>query len=73
MFAIGMKRAIQADDIYAVKKDMRSDLNTEEFAKLWALECKRKKPSLFRVMLKMYLYKMFFVGFLLAILQTIVR
>lgn len=73
MFSIGLKRAIQENDIYAVKNDMRSDLNTKAFAKLWELECKKNNPSLFRILLKMYLSKVFIIGFLLAILQTIVR
>lgn len=73
MLAIGLQRAIQADDIYAVKNDMRSDLNTEAFAKLWESECKTQNPSLFRIMLKMYLLKVFLIGFLLAICQTVVR
>lgn len=73
MFSIGLRRAIQEDDIYAVKSDMRSDSHTEAFAKLWELECKTESPSLFRILLKMYLLKVFIVGFLLAILQTIVR
>lgn len=73
MLSIGLRRAIQEDDIYAVKNDMRSDSNTEAFAKLWETECKKRNPSLFRILLKMYLLKVFIVGFFLAILQTAVR
>lgn len=73
MLWIGLKRAIDEDDIYAVKNDMRSDLNTEAFAKLWELECKKKNPSLFRIMMKMYLCKVLPVGFLFAIGEAVAK
>lgn len=71
MFAIGLKRVIQEDDIYEVKNDMRSDLNTEAFEKLWMEELKKQKPSLFRVMFKLYLWKVLLVGFSFAIGMTV--
>lgn len=71
MFAIGLKRGIEEDDIYEVKKDMRSDLNTEAFEKLWKEELKKKKPSLFRIMFKLYLWKVLLAGFLFAIGMTL--
>lgn len=73
MFAIGLHRSIEEDDIYEVNNDMKSESNTEAFAKLWELECKKKEPSLFRVMFKMYLYKVLPVGFLFAVAETIAR
>lgn len=73
MFAIGLKRAMEEDDIYEVKNSMRGDLNTDAFAKLWELECKKKKPSLIRIMMKMYLYKILIMGFLYAVLETVVK
>lgn len=73
MFSIGLKRTIQEDDIYTVRPDMRSDLNTEAFAKLWESELKKKKPSLFRIMLKMYLGKVLLYGFLFAISLTLAK
>lgn len=73
IFAIGLKRAIEEDDIYAIKNDMKSDSNTEAFAKLWELEQKKKSPSLFRVMYKMYLRKLLPIGVLFAIGETVAR
>lgn len=73
IFAIGSKRTIEEDDIYEVENDMRSELHTEAFAKQWELECKKKKPSLFRVMLKMYLYKLLPFGFLYAACETAIK
>lgn len=52
---------------------MRSDLNTEAFAKLWEVECKKEKPSLFRIMLKMYLGKLIVCGFLMLLCHAIIR
>lgn len=73
MFMIGWKREIEEDDIYAVKENMRSDSNTEGFAKLWELELKKKKPSLLRILVKMYLYKVVPIGFLYAICETMIK
>lgn len=70
----GLRRAIQENDIYAVKTDMRSDLNTEELTKLWELECQQKQePSLFRILFKIYLCKVFFIGILFSIGVTAAR
>lgn len=71
MFGIGLKRVIQEDDIYEVKNEMRSDLNTEAFDKLWKEEIKKKNPSLFRVMFKLYLWKVLLAGFLFAMGMTL--
>lgn len=54
MFKIGLSRAIEEDDIYAVPNSMRSDRNTEHFAKLWQLELQRKNPSILRVIFNVY-------------------
>lgn len=73
MFVIGLHRDIDDGDICAVKSDMQSDSNTEAFAELWELECKKKTPNLFRIMLKMYLYQLLPAGMLLAVAETIAR
>lgn len=71
IFGIGLKRVIQEGDIYAVKDDMRSDSNTDAFEKLWEEELKKKKPSLFRIMFKLYLWKVLLAGFLFATGMTL--
>lgn len=73
MLWIGMKRSIEEDDIYAVTNDMRSDLNTDKFSKLWDEEVKREKPSIFRVLFKLHLFKLLPIGILYAIGETIAR
>lgn len=73
MLSIGMKRSIEEDDIYAVTNEMRSDLNTEQFAELWEEEVKRHNPSIFRVLFKIHLKKLLPVGILYAIGETIAR
>lgn len=73
MFAIGLRRSIEEDDICAVTNDMRSDINTEKFAKLWDEEVKKKNPSIFRVMFKLHLKKLLPIGILYAIGETIAR
>lgn len=73
MFAIGLKREIEDSDIYAVENDMQSELNTEVFAKAWELECEKKNPSLLRVLVKTYLYKVLSLGFLYAVCETTIK
>lgn len=73
MFLIGLKRSIEDDDIYAVTNDMRSEINTEKFAKLWDEELKKKKPSILRVLFKLHLCKLIPFGILQAICETIAR
>lgn len=73
MFAIGLKRAIEEDDIYAVTSDMRSEQNTEAFSKLWNLELKKNNPSIFRVMWKLYGLKVLPVGLIYSIGETLAR
>lgn len=73
MFAIGMNRAIEEDDIYSVTNSMRSDQNTEAFTKLWALELKKENPSILRVMLKVHGFKVLTLGLLFSVGETLAR
>lgn len=73
MFTIGMQRAIEEDDIFAVTNSMRSDHNTGKLAELWNLELKKKRPSMLRVMLKANGYKVHIMGVLFSLTETIAR
>lgn len=67
MFKIGLKRSIDDDDIYAVTNDLRSDQNTEIFAKLWEIEQSTDNPSIARVMMKMQGFNVLSISFLFSI------
>lgn len=54
MFKIAVSRIIEENDVYAVTNSMRSDQNTERFAQLWKLEMRKEKPSIFRVITKVF-------------------
>lgn len=73
MLAIGMKRAVEEDDIYDVTNSMRSETNTEAFAQLWQLELKKKNPSILRVFIKIHGFKVISLGILFSIGETIAR
>lgn len=73
MFKIGMKRAIEEDDIYAVPNDMQSDQNTEAFRKLWQIELKQKNPSILRVISKLHGFSVLTIGLLFSIGETLAR
>lgn len=49
------------------KNSMRSDQNTRAFEKWWELELKKKKPTLFRVLLKVHGFEVLTITFLYAI------
>lgn len=73
MFKIGLNRALEDDDIYDVTDSMRSDYNTEIFAKCWELELKKKNPSIIRVIMKIHGFKVFFYGILYTVIETLAR
>lgn len=73
IFQTRNSREIDNSDIYAVTNGLRSDQNTEMFDKLWRLECKKKTPSLVRVILKVFGLKVFTISILFTIGSTILR
>lgn len=73
MFSIGIRRTIASDDIYEVTNSMRSDQNTDLFAKLWELELKKAKPSIATVMLKVHGFKVFTIGILYCLGETLAK
>lgn len=73
MFSTGVKRTLEDDDIYEVQHGMRSDLNTENFAKAWDEELKKKNPSMLRVICKLHGLKVISIGFLFSVAETIAR
>ncbi|XP_031639018.1 multidrug resistance-associated protein 4-like [Contarinia nasturtii] len=73
MFSIGMRRTIESEDIYEVTNSLRSDRNTETFAKLWELELQKRNPSIVRVMLKVHGFKVFTLGVLYCLGETLAK
>lgn len=73
MLKIGLNRGIEEDDIYDVINNMRSDHNTEEFAKCWELELKKTNPSIIRVIFKLQGNKIVVAGILSTIVEAIAK
>lgn len=73
LFTIGLKRSIEENDLYNVHHKMRSDENTEKFAKLWEQEKKRRKPNILRAMLHFNGYRVIAVGLIYAVFDTLAR
>lgn len=69
----GWKRPLEVDDIYAVTNSMRSDKNTDDFAKLWDIESKKKNPNILRVILKLHGTTVFTLGILYSIGETLAK
>lgn len=72
LFATGVKRPIEDDDIYMVPKDLQCEKNTNDFAHLWNMQLKKHRPSIFRVILKLH-RRIFPIGILYAITETFAR
>lgn len=73
MFKIGLKRAIEEDDIYAVTNDMKSNENSKAFSKLWESELKKKNPSLFNAMIKFHGFTILILGILFAVCEAFAK
>lgn len=73
LFAISWKRPIEDDDIYAPLYGLRCKENTESFMKQWELELKKSNPSLLRVMVKLYVFKVFSIGMMFSLGEAIAR
>lgn len=73
MFKIAWNRAIEEDDIYAVTNGMKSEQNTEAYAKLWDSELKKRNPSIARVIFKVHGFKSLAIGLLFAVCEAFVR
>lgn len=73
MLMTGWKRPLGDDDIYAVTNSLRSEKNTEEFAKLWDMELKKPNPSILRVILKLYALKVFTLATLFLIGESFAK
>jgi hypothetical protein len=55
LFALGLKRTITTDDIYDCLSSHQSARVTDQFAQVWeAQEADGGKPSIFRVIRKIY-------------------
>lgn len=73
MLITGWKRPLEEEDIYAVTNSLRSDKNTEDFARLWDIECKKKNPNILRVILKLHGTTVFTLGILYSIGETLAK
>lgn len=73
MFTTGLSRTIEEEDIYDVKNNMQSHENTEKFATFWQLELKKKKPSILRVIFKVYGFNFIILMVLFLIAEICAR
>lgn len=67
LFAIGLKRSIEEDDIYEVLDGMRSDKITKKFVKSWDEELQKESPSILRVIYKLYGFKVLSLAIFLSL------
>ncbi|XP_037030669.1 multidrug resistance-associated protein 4-like [Bradysia coprophila] len=73
LFKLGLSRPIEEQDIYKTLKAHESKKLSENFAALWTEEQKKEKPSLFRVMRKMYAKKIIGIGMFFSFVDSLSR
>ncbi|KAJ6637207.1 putative multidrug resistance-associated protein lethal [Pseudolycoriella hygida] len=73
LFKLGLSRPIEEGDIYKTLKVHESKKLSENFAALWIEEQKKQKPSLFRVMRKMYAKKILGIGMFFTFVDSLSR
>lgn len=73
LFKLGLSRPIDEKDIYKTLKAHESKKLSENFAALWTEEQKNDKPSLFRVMRKMYAKKILGIGMFFTFVDSLSR
>lgn len=54
LFAIGFRKDIHPEHIYALKETLSARPVTDRFDELWAEELKKPNPSIFRVTFTVY-------------------
>lgn len=69
LFKIGLSRQVKEDDMYTCVKRQKSENVSQKFQMLWEEELTKPKPSLMRVIMKIYGYKVIFVGILFSIIE----
>ncbi|CAF4915112.1 unnamed protein product [Pieris macdunnoughi] len=77
-FMLGYRRDIREDDLYAPLPEHRSDVLGDSIQKAWDLEVKRqseddKKPSLLKVLAKVFGVELMLYGLILAAMEFIIR
>lgn len=72
LFKIGLRRQIVDEDIYECYDEHSSDKVTSPVEKLWEDEQSqtKRKPSLIRVALKAFWFRVIVVGFFYATFET---
>ncbi|GAB0093529.1 probable multidrug resistance-associated protein lethal(2)03659 [Sergentomyia squamirostris] len=73
LFRIGSKRPIEDGDIYETLPEHKSEGISHKFEKLWAVESKKKSPTLLRVYLKAYGLPVIGWGLLFSLIETVTR
>ncbi|CAH4030899.1 unnamed protein product [Pieris brassicae] len=77
-FMLGYSRDIREDDLYGPLPEHRSDVLGDSIQKAWDLEVKRqseddKKPSLLKVLAKVFGVELMLYGLILAAVEFIIR
>lgn len=69
LLKIGLSKEITEDDLYACSNQQTSEKVARKFELLWWNEMTKEKPSLIKVTLKVYWYRVMIVGFFFAMFE----
>lgn len=73
LFHRGLKGPLEEEELYQHRKNLDSELVTNEFVQLWKEEKKRKNPSVIRMIIKAYGAIFLPLGVLYSICETITK
>lgn len=69
IFKIGLNRQVKEEDMYECVRSQKSEVISANFQLLWELEMSKAKPSLLKVIMKIYGAKVILVGALFSIIE----
>lgn len=70
IFKLGLKRPIKEGDIYATLKQHKSAIIVAQYQREWDRELKSKKPNFLWCILRMYWFRIVFIGTFVTICDT---
>lgn len=70
LFKIGLAKEINEDDLYKVSNNHDSRKVSKKFEMLWEKETLKESPSLVKVTLKCFWYKVMVVGFFFSVFDA---
>lgn len=73
LLKMGMSKQISEDDLYECSRQHKSEKVTKKFEMLWSKEMTKEFPSLMRITLAEYWYRVIIVGFFFGTFEMVCK